>query len=45
LNDLKSNLQTHDYRFASAVDTIVRSRQFREIRGKDAIDEHEVAAR
>ena len=45
LNELKSNLNAHEYHFATAIETIVRSRQFREIRGKDAIDEHEVAAR
>jgi hypothetical protein len=45
LQELSSTLRAHDYRFSSAVETIVRSRQFREIRGKEAGDEQEVAAR
>jgi hypothetical protein len=45
LQELSSTLRAQDYRFSSAVETIVRSRQFREIRGKEAGDEQEVAAR
>jgi hypothetical protein len=29
-------LEANDYRFSAAVKTIVRSKQFREIRGKEA---------
>jgi hypothetical protein len=32
---MKENLKKHEYRFSSAVETIVRSRPFREIRGRD----------
>ncbi len=35
LAEMQRQLEQHDYRFSAAVDTIVRSRQFREIRGKD----------
>ncbi|HVA45162.1 MAG TPA: DUF1592 domain-containing protein [Pirellulales bacterium] len=35
LKDIERNLQENDYRFSSAIETIVRSRQFREIRGRD----------
>ena len=45
LEELRNGLRDHDYHFATAVETIVRSRQFREIRGKDFIDDHEVAAK
>ena len=36
LQEMQQQLQKHDYRFSVAVETIVRSRQFREIRGIDA---------
>ncbi|HWB10582.1 MAG TPA: DUF1592 domain-containing protein [Pirellulales bacterium] len=36
LADMERNLEQNDYRFSAAVETIVRSRQFREIRGRDA---------
>ncbi len=36
LKEMHERLEKNDYRFAVAVDTIVRSRQFRNIRGKDA---------
>jgi hypothetical protein len=35
LTEMQQQLEQHEYRFSVAVDTIVRSRQFREIRGKD----------
>jgi hypothetical protein len=36
LAEMQTQLAAHDYRFSAAVETIVRSRQFREIRGRDA---------
>jgi mono/diheme cytochrome c family protein len=40
LAEMQSQLQSHDFRIAAAVETIVRSPQFREIRGRDtAFDE------
>jgi hypothetical protein len=39
LADIERNLEQNDYRFSAAIDTIVRSRQFREIRGRDAESE------
>ncbi len=36
LQEMQQQLQKHDYRFSAAVETILRSRQFREIRGIDA---------
>jgi hypothetical protein len=39
LADLQTNLKSHDYRVGSAIEMIVRSRQFREIRGKDAAND------
>lgn len=40
LAEMRDELEAHDYRFAAAIETIVRSKQFREIRGKDmAFDE------
>jgi hypothetical protein len=38
LAEMQRSLETNDYRFASAVETIVRSQQFREIRGREAVD-------
>ena len=39
LQEMQQQLQKHDYRFSAAVETIIRSRQFREIRGSDFFDE------
>jgi hypothetical protein len=40
LAEMQQQLEQHEYRFSAAVDTIIRSRQFREIRGKDvAVDD------
>jgi mono/diheme cytochrome c family protein len=36
LTEMREQLETHDYRFSAAAEAIVRSRQFREIRGRDA---------
>ncbi len=36
LDEMQNQLATHDYRFSVAVETIVRSPQFRQIRGQDA---------
>jgi len=36
LDEMRNQLNDNGYRFSAAVETIVRSRQFREIRGKDA---------
>jgi len=36
IKEMNEQLAKQDYRFSAAVDTIVRSRQFREIRGKDS---------
>lgn len=35
LQEMQQQLAKHDYRFSAAVETILRSRQFREIRGQD----------
>jgi hypothetical protein len=35
VHDIERNLAEDEYRFSAAVETIVRSRQFREIRGRD----------
>lgn len=35
IEEMQSRLAEHDYRFSVAVETIVRSRQFREIRGRE----------
>jgi hypothetical protein len=37
--EMESQLRKHDYRFSAALETIVRSRQFREIRGRDFAEE------
>jgi hypothetical protein len=39
LSDIEGNLAQKGYRFSAAIETIVRSRQFREIRGRDADNE------
>jgi hypothetical protein len=36
LDEMQQQLKSHDYRFSAAVETIIRSRPFREIRGQDA---------
>jgi hypothetical protein len=36
LAEMQSNLATNDYKMDIAIETIVQSRQFREIRGMDA---------
>jgi hypothetical protein len=38
LDDMRQQLGKNDYRFSAAVESIIRSRQFREIRGKEFID-------
>ena len=35
LQEMQQGLAKHDYRFSAAIETIIRSRQFREIRGQD----------
>jgi hypothetical protein len=39
LADMRRQLASHDYQFSAAVESIVRSPQFLEIRGKDMADE------
>ncbi len=39
LAEMQTQLSENDYRFSTALDTIVRSKQFREIRGKEMADE------
>jgi hypothetical protein len=39
LGEMQHQLAQHEYHVSAAVDTILRSRQFREIRGQDAVDE------
>jgi hypothetical protein len=39
LNELENQLRSREYRFSVAIETIVRSRQFREIRGQEMTDE------
>jgi hypothetical protein len=39
LAEMQTHLRKNDYRFSAAVETIVRSKQFLEIRGRDAIVE------
>jgi hypothetical protein len=36
IDEMQQQLAAHDYRFSAAVETIVRSPQFRQIRGQDA---------
>jgi len=36
IDEMTSQLASHDYRFSAALETIVRSQQFREIRGREA---------
>jgi len=37
LAQIQHQLESHDFRFSAAVETIINSRQFREIRGRDMI--------
>jgi hypothetical protein len=37
--EMRDQLKASDYRIAAAIETIVRSKQFREIRGKDMVSE------
>jgi hypothetical protein len=37
--EMLAQLQQHDYRVSAAIETIVRSQQFREIRGKERAGE------
>jgi hypothetical protein len=37
INDMMQRLKTNDFKVGEAVDSIVRSPQFREVRGKDFI--------
>jgi hypothetical protein len=39
LAEMQAQLKAHDYQIVSALETIVRSRQFREIRGREAVFE------
>jgi hypothetical protein len=39
ISEMRDQLKKHDYRFGAAVETIVRSKQFREIRGKEMASE------
>ena len=39
LAEMETQLRKHDYRFTVALETIVRSKQFREIRGKEVANE------
>jgi len=37
LTEMRENLAQNEYRFSAAVETIIQSQQFREIRGRDAV--------
>jgi len=39
IGEMQTQLRKHDYRFAAVVETIVRSKQFRQIRGKEMASE------
>ncbi len=39
ISEMTEELKRHDYKFSAAVETIVRSRQFREIRGREMASE------
>ena len=39
LEEMQQRLEKSDYRFTAVVEAIVRSRQFREIRGKEMVSE------
>jgi hypothetical protein len=40
LTEMQQNLRDHGYRFSVAVETIVRSKQFREIRGTEMVNDN-----
>ena len=39
ITEMREQLKTHDYKVGAAIETIVRSKQFREIRGKEMASE------
>ena len=39
ISEMKHQLETHEYHFSAAVETVLHSRQFREIRGRDSVAE------
>jgi len=39
VSEMQRQLSAHDYRFSAAVEAILRSKQFREIRGRDTLSE------
>jgi hypothetical protein len=39
INEMRDQLKKHDYKISAAMETIVRSKQFREIRGKEMASE------
>ena len=39
LTEIQAQLRSHDFHFSTAVETIVRSKQFREIRGTEGVGE------
>src|SRR4029434_7663762 len=39
ITEMGDQLKSHQYRIAAAIETIVRSKQFREIRGKETASE------
>ena len=39
INEMRKELQQHDYRISAAIETIIRSKQFREIRGTEMASE------
>lgn len=41
LTEMQTQLKSHDYRFGSAVEAVIRSRQFREIRGREMASDEE----
>ena len=39
ISEMRDQLKSHEYRIGAAIETIVRSKQFREIRGKEMANE------
>ena len=39
ISEMRDQLKSHEYRIGAAIETIVRSKQFREIRGKEMASE------
>ena len=39
LSDMQTALKTHDYKIMSALETVIKSRQFQEIRGRDTAED------